>query len=70
MRGFIPGSLPFFIRESMYSRSSSSKMMVVLLTERFFGDNFSLPCYTYYALKHILYVSLSNPSVIGRIQFL
>ena len=41
----------------MYSRSSSSKMIVVLLTVCSFGDKIRPPCYTYYALRHILYVS-------------
>ena len=65
MSGFIPDSLPLSMSESIYSRSSSSKMIVVLLTEPAFGDKLHLPLYTYYAQRHILYILYSEFNIYG-----
>ena len=45
-------------------------MIVVLLTEWSLGDKISPPHYTYYAPRHILYVSHSkfNSDVVDRVS--
>jgi hypothetical protein len=64
MSGLMPGSLPSLMSESMYLRSSSSRMMVVLFTVwalwslSFLGssDMLVFPLHTNYINRHILYV--------------